>query len=349
MPPEEATIHESLSAAWDAAETPENDHGTSEQDSIPEPAVEPVADEPEATDTGDSPPPDSEPVPKRGATPEAKQAPEKHTDAAVDQAPKGLPPEAREAWKDTPQPIRDAIAKREADFSQGIKQYASHAQRAQAMDKALAPFQQFFAMNGNNVPETMTGILQTAAVLQMGSPAQKAQTLANMIKQFGVDIPALDGMLSGEGVPPEMQQNSQITQLLDQRLAPLQQKLQQYEQREQQQAQEFQQGVAGEVQKFASDPKHEFYADVRMDMADIMDMAQKRGVTLSLKDAYDKACALHPEISKIVSARQSKQNVAQRRNAATSIHGAPGGEGGDDAPTSMRQALEQAWDNSGRM
>ena len=54
-------------------------------------------------------------------------------------------------------------------------------------------------------------------------------------------------------------------------------------------------------------------------MADIFDLATKRGQQITLKDAYDKAVALHPEISGVVTQRQTAQKVTQKKNASSGI------------------------------
>jgi hypothetical protein len=114
------------------------------------------------------------------------------------------------------------------------------------------------------------------------------------------------------------------------------------------QAQQANQQVAGEITQFAQDPKNEFYRDVAGDMADILDMASKRNLNMSLHDAYTRACQLHPEVSKILMGRTSAPTQKQRR-AASSISGSPGGSGDDSLQSdSVRDAIERAWDMAGR-
>jgi hypothetical protein len=67
-----------------------------------------------------------------------------------------------------------------------------------------------------------------------------------------------------------------------------------------------------------------------------------------LDEAYNKAVAMHPQISKIIGGRESQQNATQKRHAASSISGSMGGPGGGGPPSAMRDALEDAWENTGR-
>lgn len=261
--------------------------------------------------------------------------------------PVGLSPAAREKWADTPKEVQDHIRGYEQRMEQMAQKYGRDAQRAQAMDRSLQPFQQLFALNGGP-QETLPGLLQTASVLQMGTAPQKAEMVANIIKQFGVDIKALDNMLVGEGVPPEMQAQTAIQQQVQQAVAPYQQALQGLQQQQQYAQQKAQQEVASEIDTFARNPQNEFYRDVRMDMADILDMASNRGINMSLEEAYNRACAMNPEISKIIQTRQGAQSVQNKRRAASSVHGTLGGEGDAGAPAGMRAAIADAWENAGR-
>jgi hypothetical protein len=180
----------------------------------------------------------------------------------------------------------------------------------------------------------------------MGSAPQKAQQVATLIKQFGVDIKTLDSMLVGEAPPKEVQQQTQLEQMLAQRLNPLQQQLQQYQQREQQMVQQEQQQIGSEIEQFAA--QNEFYNDVKAEMADILDLSANRGRQITLQEAYDKACQLNPQIANIIKARSSQQTVQSKRKAGSSIYGTPAGASSGGTPDSMRSAIESAWEGVGR-
>jgi hypothetical protein len=89
-------------------------------------------------------------------------------------------------------------------------------------------------------------------------------------------------------------------------------------------------------------------------MADLIDMAAKRGRDLPIQEAYDKACALNPEISSVITERArvetllgNKTTLANKRNAASGLNGQQLGEGGGRAGMSMRDTLADAWDSAG--
>ncbi len=336
-----------LAEAWDASE--ESDDGSGHDSAVSEPEMESSgAEESVNADGGGSSDnksgvrPESE---EQGITPQADQESQSGLDLAT--PPKGLSLEAREAWADVPDAVKSEIAKREQDYSNGIQHYANNAKRAEAMDQTLAPYQQFFQVNGG-AGQTIEGLLQTGSVLQMGTPQQKAQTVANIIKQFGVDITALDGMLVGEAPPQEMQAQQHVQNMINQQLQPMQQQLQQYQQREMQEQQAMQAEMGNTIQQFANDPANEFYSDVSAQMADLLDMAGNRGQNMSLEDAYRTACMTHPQISEIMKRRVDQSQVDQRKQAASSIHGTRGGAGGAaTGKSSIEQALNDAWDSQG--
>lgn len=334
---ETQSIGDQLSAAWDDAEKEiddgdDIDSGTSADSDSDEPvaAADTEADS-EGVSTGEESP-DIEPSDTN----------------SLDIAPKSLSPAAREAWKNTPKEIREAFAKRDEDYNKGIEQHFTNAKRAEQMDRTLQPFAQYMQMNGGP-GESIKGLLQTGSMLQMGSPQQKAQIVAQLIGQFGVDIQSLDNLLVGSAPTQESQQNSQMEQMLNQRLQPLQDQLGQYQQRDQQQYQQQQEQVGSEIQRFANDPKNEFYNDVSMRMADELDLAAKSGRKLGLPEAYDLAVRANPEIFKIVQAREAAKNLGNKRRAATSIHGTPQGSSAGASSPSIRGAIETAWDNAGQL
>ena len=334
---EEDSLAADLAAAWDEAETGDDDASSME-------SAEPTAGTSE---------PDGEGHTADKSADESVHTPAVSADKADDAGPAakpqagegppvGLSPSAREAWKDTPKAMQAEIAKREADFAKGIQQYAENAKRAEGMDRVLQPYQQYLAMNGGP-GQTISTLLQTGAGLQMGTPVQKAQLVAGLIQQFGVDINTLDNLLVGK-TPKEKPQDA-VQRAVQQAIQPYQQQMEQFKAMQAQAAQAQQGAVTQEVNDFAS--THEFYRDVRGDMADLLDMAANRGQQMTMEQAYNKACALHPEISNVLASRQKAPSNTQRA-AASSISGGPGGSAGGSSDMDLRATIEDAWANAGR-
>ena len=107
--------------------------------------------------------------------------------------------------------------------------------------------------------------------------------------------------------------------MIEERMAPVNQLMNGVTQFQQQQQQKTQQVTQQNIQQFAADPANEFFADVKQDMADMFDLATKRGQKISLQDAYDKAVAINPQISGVLNKRQTAQSLTQKRNASSSV------------------------------
>ena len=329
---EYSALGQDLEAAWDNS-SPEIDDGVEEK-------LEPEISA-EATEEKETPAVEESAEPEKEIAEDDTPAEAIVADAVT--VPVGLSPEAREVWKDTPPAMQKAIAKREKEFAVGVQRYAEGAKRAEGMDRALQPYQQYLAMNGGT--KHIGALLQTGAGLQMGSPIQKAQTVANLIKLYGIDIGTLDSMLVGETPPQQVQQQQPQN---NPEMQEIRQFMNYQRQQVQDQQQHSQQQVVSSVDMFSQDPKNEFYNDVKMDMADLMDMSANRGEEMSLPDAYARACQMNQSISSILNSRRSASEISTKRKAATSISGGPGGPGGNSMSGSRRSAIEDIWDSAGR-
>jgi hypothetical protein len=102
----------------------------------------------------------------------------------------------------------------------------------------------------------------------------------------------------------------------------------------------------------ALDPKYPFFEDVREDMADLIDLSAKRGVVLSLDEAYSRATRMNPDTfgqlerqTTVSNATQAHQAAMRAKAAGSSISGAPAGGGGQSntGDGSLRGAIEAAF------
>ena len=147
---------------------------------------------------------------------------------------------------------------------------------------------------------------------------------------------------------------NQITQLIDQRLQPVNQLMQRMEQGRTQSAQQLTQQVGTEVEQFTANGQNEFFEDVRTQMADIIEIQAKSGRKVTLKEAYDTAVALRPDIQEIIQGRSKQQELAsaakgigRKKQAASSVTGSPASATSIVAAT-LRGTLEEAWDSAGQ-
>ena len=340
MSEEDTSLMDELTAAWE-----EHEDAEVFEDAPDEPAGEPIGTTEVVQGATDEP---SAVQPVEGGesgivNSEAGQG-QADAPAPVDEAPKGLSIGMRENWKNLDSQTKDEFKRYEERIGGMAQKYAHDARRAQAMDKVMQPYSQLMQMNGG--PQNiLPGLLQTGAALQTGNEVERARTVAGLISQFQVNPAQVAGFLKGESVEPS--QNEQMQQMVNQQMAPVQQELHQLRQRDMQMRQQGQEQIKGKIREFAQ--ANEFYGDLSETMADIMDVAARNGREMGLQEAYDAAAWQHPEIRKVMLARQSQGQVQQRKRAASSIHGTPGGEGSSAGPADLRSTLEQAFQNANRM
>ena len=103
------------------------------------------------------------------------------------------------------------------------------------------------------------------------------------------------------------------------------------------------------------DPKYPFFEDVREDMADLIEINAKRGIALTMEQAYDRAVRSNPDtfgqITQQSSLTQANQQHLQAQRAKTrrhKCHGCPGWRWFVDyvGDGSLRSQIEAAFNNS---
>lgn len=266
-------------------------------------------------------------------------------------APVGWGAKEREDWSKIPRHLQEKVMGREKELNT-MMQTTADARRTHDQFGKLT--QQYGAVlsgvMGDTPMETVSNLFSTVANLRVGSPIQKAQIIADLIEDFGVDINTLDSAIVGAAPSAETQQNSQFEKMFDARMAPFQEMMGQQNALTQQQEGQRAEAANNEVAEFGKTA--EFLNDVRDDMADFMDMAAKRGENLSMKDAYEKACMLNPQVSAVIAGRHKmatlksgNNTMATKRLAASSVNGGKGGDGGGGGNNSMRDTIASAWDN----
>jgi len=275
---------------------------------------------------------------------------EKSVAEGIPAAPVSWSPAVREHWKDVPAEVRETVLKREHEMTEKLNEVRGEVRIARDLAEVARPYESIMASQGVNPVQAAQNLFQTAGRLTLGTPADKAQTVAEIIKNYNVDIASLDTILSGENpVSPEV---NQMSQLLDQRLAPIQQFIGAQQQQYQHQAQDQQDEVQGQIEAFYNDPKHEFVADVSNVMADMLDTAANQGRAMTLEEAYESACYANPEVRKVMLARERAENagkakaeIAKKKQAASSVSGTPGGDSSPAGGNSLRGMIETAWDD----
>jgi hypothetical protein len=318
----------------------------------------PAADIPAPEKGGDD---DGKPAPAKGRDESGRFAPKPKEAAPVQakpegtvpvptSAPKAAPapqswtPLAREKWSSLPAEVQAEVARREKETSVALQSAAEHRKYADTMRATLQPFEAHIRAEGSTPERAVQNLMQTALALRTAPPAHKAALVASIISTYNVPLDGLVAALQGKA-PPQGQPQQQfdpdaLAQQVTQRVA-------------QQLAAQRDQGLAArgaeDVASFMDG--RDFAEDLREDMADLIELRAKRGLSMSLEEAYTQAARQHPEISKVLTQREAAEAAAKARAstqrsrvAASSVQSRPSTTPvRDGGPKTIREALSDAF------
>jgi hypothetical protein len=178
--------------------------------------------------------------------------------------------------------------------------------------------------------------------------------IAGMVTRFGTGrfgnqfVEMLDSALTGQAQgQPMPQAQSNVQQMVQQQIAPMQEYVTGLQQREAQAAQYEQAQVDSQVEQFLLTQPHA--EELRETMADVVEIGARQGRTLSLDEAYDAAMRMHPQLSKVViekaaAEKRAGDTTAARRARANSasVRGSAPRQSADDSNASVRDSIEAA-------
>ena len=335
----------------------EEESGSLLEETTPEEAQDTGAEE--VTAEVDETPAESQPESKPEAQQDPKEAEPQSSEAKPDQPlatekpPASWSPQNRESWGDIPKGVQEQIMKREREVEKTLHQSSGARKAMSEFAKTIEPYRSsLMASNITNPMDAVGGMLQTDHALRHGSATDKAETIVALMKNYNVDVQTLDQALSGAQAPQQPGPNNDVKSYLDQRLQPLDQMMSQQRAAEVYQNQQVQMEARRSVGEFGQNK--EFFADVRGQMADIIEMKAARGQACSYDEAYNMACNLNPEIKSVMDNRAKEQQImetntrtAGKRNAAVSIMGHKSGEiNKSREDLSARELMSQLWDES---
>lgn len=259
---------------------------------------------------------------------------------------------AKEAWAKLPVDVKQEVIRREKEMNQYISQNDHHRKFTEGFGQVVRPFMPLIQAQGSTPLQAVRNMMVTAAGLTTGTQEQKARIIAEIIGNYNVDVEALDKVLAGGGHQVQNRGQGVVDPNLMRMLQPIQGFMSEVQQAREMRAQRQQQEAEELIEQNADKP---FFDDLTDDMADIMEIAAKRGQELTLDQAYEKALALNPDLAKIVAQQKAQEEaranggtrLARARRASSTLTGAPAG-GGDlrGTPKNRREALEAAWDDS---
>lgn len=260
-------------------------------------------------------------------------------------APQSWKPAAREKWSGLPEDIKSEVLRVDREVRAAMQESAEAKRSWQAFRDVVSPFEGMIRAEGGEPLRAVASLLQTAAALRTAAPGHKAQLIASIVRSYGVPIDALDQALAGQAPGVGAGGAPGGGELRDPRFDQF---LAQLEASKAQRQQELATRLQKELADFAQ--AHEFFEDVRADMARLVRSYAEDGVSLSLDDAYQRAVRMNPELAEVLRQREaakaanaSQASTQRAATAAASVKSTPSGATGGEGAQTVRAALEAAY------
>lgn len=253
---------------------------------------------------------------------------------AKHEAPKSWTPAEKADWDKLTPTAQAAVMRRDDEVLRALSKNDDERSFGRKVNEIVSPYLPVIRAEGGTPEKAIGDLLQTAHTLRQGTPQQKAQMVAGVMRTYGIDPNHLFSILQGaNGNTGSPQQQAPAyhpaIETLSQRLDRVERERQ--EEVQQRQLQE-QQSFQSQIAEFSSKPGHEHFEKVRETMGVLM----QSGRASNLGDAYEMAVYADPGIrdsliAAKVEAAEGKRIADQTaktsaaRNAAGSVTGAPGG------------------------
>lgn len=205
--------------------------------------------------------------------------------------------------------IQQEVLRREQQMHNGIAQYKEAANYGQEIFKTLQPYEQNIRAANVTPAVAIREMFAVDHALRNGSPQEKINVLANVARNYGIDLS--QGMPQAQPIDPNFQH-------LQNQLQTTQQQLQQITAERQNQEQS---ALNSQIEAAKEGRPH--FDNLRLEMAALIQAAHENGEKLELNDAYDRAVWAHPtyraEMLTKQQADQAKADAAQRAEAAAKV------------------------------
>lgn len=298
---------------------------------------ETVADNQVEVSSGDSAP-DEAPRPDSPAVTDAAEVtPEPIIE--LPPAPASWKGDAKQVWADLPEAARNEVIRRETHVNRVLSENAEVRNYAGAIQQVTERHAERIAQFNMPPAQVFDTLLEADRMLSTAEPIQKAQYMAKLIKDYGIDISALDNALSG-AVPAIPDVSRQVQMQVDAALAP-------FRQREQSEQQERQQQVAATIEMMENNPEFPQFDAVREEMADLIEIKANRGIYIDLEQAYAIVTGQSPiakQQQQIATAKQATATAQKAKSAAVSVSGTPSSSTGGADPTDLRGTISSILD-----
>jgi hypothetical protein len=218
-------------------------------------------------------------------------------------------------WATLTPEVQAELVKREQEVTHGMTKMDEERQLGRQIKDVVTPYLATIQAEGGTPVTAVQSLLNTAHVLRTADPYTKAAHVAQVIKQFNVDLNLLGQNVQGHQPP----QADPMLMTMQQKLEMVEKQL--LEQTNLQRAQEDAK-VQSEIVKFQSDPSNKYFEQVKPEMVKLL----SAGVAQTLPEAYQIAIMANPTVRPLVLAEQSaeagkRNEVAAKKKAAVSVVG----------------------------
>jgi hypothetical protein len=214
--------------------------------------------------------------------------------------PVGPPSAWKGIWESMTPEARAIAVKRETEVEKGFEEYRGKVKQYEALEQVLAPERASFQQQGaKSDAEAISNIVSWAR--GFNNPATMASAFRDLARQLNFDLSTLSPSSSpapsaAQDIPEPLRP---VIDQFGQQVKSVEARLQTWEQQQ----------LAEKINSFAKDKPH--FEAVRTTMGQLM----SAGVATDLESAYQKAIAIHPEISAQIKAAEEKAKADELAKA----------------------------------
>lgn len=260
--------------------------------------------------------------------------------------PKSWDAETKSKFADIKDPVlRKQIHKREEDFFKGIQGYQDKARQWDDLDRIIQPYMPLLRANGNTAHGAVQNLMNMAYQLH----TDPVNTLRGLLRMYNVDPAHLASSAGAGGGSGAVGPSAEVLSL-QREVAGLKNTLFRASETQSASARAY---YAGEVERFASDPKNKYYENVKDDMVRVI----QAGMAKDLPEAYEKAVKLNPSVSAAIEQdrlraveaqriEQARQKADAAKKAGFNVQGSDAGSGKRSQNESLVDTLSRNWDRA---
>lgn len=225
-------------------------------------------------------------------------------------APASWSPAAKASFDRLPPEVQQAVAKREQEIDHGLRRKSEEVKRYEPLEQLIAPRRALWAAQGMDEASAIKTLLAAQDLLER-DPKQGLEFLA---RSYGVNLNTAQPQGQPYQAQPARDSHPEIA-ALKQQLQVLQSQVQTAQTAP----------IVSQIDAFQNDPANLYFENVRDDMAVLL----HNGKASDLKEAYEMACWMRPDIRPFLQTTQApaapvQDKAAQARRAAVSVTGSPG-------------------------